>query len=68
MVGFVGIVRPFQTTSVTPPATPTVATSGTQTTTSKIVIGDGSPKTFTGSFDLTITYYKVKKPKEKPKS
>jgi hypothetical protein len=71
MVGFTGIVRPFETVNVNPPATPLTNPVGGQTAqvpkinTFKI---SGGPKTFTGSYNLTISYYKVRKPKEKQKT
>ncbi len=62
-----GVVRPFQTTDVQPPATPQQAAEGAAKTNTTLTIGRGSPKTFTGSFDLSISYYKIRKPKEKKK-
>jgi hypothetical protein len=65
VVGLLGVVRPFQTTSVNPPATPQTNAAGTTPQNTTLTIGRGSPKTFTGTFDLTISYYKVRKLKEK---
>jgi hypothetical protein len=67
VVGLLGVVRPFQTTNVNPPAAPQTNASGTTPQNATLTIGRGSPKTFTGTFDLTISYYKVRKPKEKQK-
>jgi hypothetical protein len=67
MVGLLGVVRPFQTTNVNPPATPQANAAGATPQNTKLVVGRGSPKTFTGTFDLTIAYYKVRRPKEKQK-
>lgn len=67
MVGLVGVVRPFQTTNVNPPAAPQQAAAGATKTNTTLVIGRGSAKTFTGTYDLTISYYKIKKLKEKQK-
>jgi hypothetical protein len=64
---FTGIVRPFQTPNIQPPAAPQSATTGTTQSNTKLAIGHGSPKTFTGTYDLTVAYYKVRKPKEKQK-
>jgi hypothetical protein len=60
-------VRPFQTANVQPPAAPQSVTTGTTQSNTNLKIGSGSPKTFNGTFDLTITYYKIRKPKEKQK-
>ncbi len=62
-----GVVRPFQTSDVQPPAVQSAPTSGTTRKTNTVEIGRGAAKTFSGSFDLTISYYKVRKPKEKQK-
>jgi hypothetical protein len=67
VVGLLGVVRPFQTTNVNPPAAPQANAAGTTPQNTILKIGSGSPKTFTGSYDLTISYYKVRKPKEKQK-
>jgi hypothetical protein len=67
MVGLLGVVRPFQTTNVNPPAAPQTNAAGTTPQNTTLTIGRGSPKTFTGTFDLTINYYKIRKPKEKQK-
>jgi hypothetical protein len=73
-----GVVRPFQTSNVQPPAVQSQAVPVPATATApppldlskpsaKLEIR-GSPKTFTGSYDITISYYRVKKPKEKQKT
>jgi hypothetical protein len=66
-----GIVRPFQTNEIQPPKT---ALTGNATDTANqpanLVLTPGkggNVKTLSGSFNLTITYYRVNKPKEKPK-
>lgn len=63
-----GIVRPFQTPDIGPakPVPTATATSVQQNT----IINpgkNGQVKTFSGSYNLTISYYYVKKPKEKKK-
>lgn len=63
------IVRPFQTGDVSPPKpAPSSAATATQ---NNVVIypgHNGSVKTFSGSYNLTVTFYYIKKPKEKPKA
>jgi hypothetical protein len=76
--GLEGIVRPFQTSEIGPPRSPLLGSLGTSTATSttadaakNTIINpgkDGQVKTFSGSFSLTITYYYIKKPKEKKKA
>ena len=68
--GFERIIRPFETSDIGPPkpapASGGATTSGPQNT----IINpgkNGQVKTFSGSFNLTITYYFIKKPKEKPR-
>jgi hypothetical protein len=75
MSGLEGIVRPFQTSDIGPPRSPLLGSLGTSTATSttadaakNTIINpgkDGQVKTFSGSFSLTITFYFIKKPKEK---
>ncbi len=61
-----GVVRPFETPDVRPAAVQEAAPpNATVNQNAKLVIGRGAAKTFTGTFDLTISYYKVRKPKEK---
>lgn len=61
-----GIVRPFQLSEVTPPKPIPQATSSAQVRNTVINPGhNGSVKTFSGSYNLTVTYYYIKKPKEK---
>lgn len=67
-----GIVRPFQTSDIQPAKTPS---AGNATDTSNAPANlllqpgkGGNVKTLTGAFNLTITYYAVNKPKEKPKT
>ncbi len=69
-----GIVRPFQTSDIGPPKTALqgglAATTSTADQPENTIINpgkDGQVKTFSGSFSLTITYYYVRKPKEKKK-
>jgi hypothetical protein len=62
-----GIVRPFQTGNVQPAPAPQSAAAGITQNNTVLTIGSGSPKTFNASYDLTITYYKIRKPKEKQK-
>lgn len=60
------IVRPFQTGEVSPPRI--VPSSEATATQDNVVINPGargSVKTFSGSYSLTVTYYYIKKPKEK---
>ncbi len=70
-----GIVRPFQTNDIGPPKTALQGGLGSTTSTANqpenTIINpgkDGQVKTFSGSFSLTITYYYVRKPKEKKKA
>jgi hypothetical protein len=75
MSGLEGIVRPFQTSEIGPPRSPLLGSLGASTATTadaakNTIINpgkDGQVKTFSGSFSLTITYYYIKKPKEKKK-
>lgn len=62
-----GVVRPFETSDVQPPPVQTAPTSGTQIKTNTVEIGRGAAKTFTGTFDLTVSYYQIRRPKEKKK-
>lgn len=69
-----GIVRPFQTSDIGPPKTALQGGLGSTTSTASqpenTIINpgkDGQVKTFSGSFSLTITFYYVRKPKEKKK-
>lgn len=60
------IVRPFQTGDVSPPKP--VPSSDASSTSSNVIINpgkNGSVKTLSGSYNITITYYYIKKPKEK---
>ncbi len=67
-----GIVRPFETGDIGPPRTALQGGLGNSTATANApdntIINpgaNGSVKTFSGSFSLTITFYYVRKPKEK---
>lgn len=61
-----GIVRPFQLDQITPPKPIPQATASSQVRNTIINPGhNGSVKTFSGSYNLTVTYYYIKKPKEK---
>ena len=69
-----GIVRPFATGDIGPPRMALQGGLGNSTATANApdntIINpgaNGSVKTFSGSFSLTITFYYVKKPKEKKK-
>lgn len=73
--GLEGIVRPFQTGDVGPPKTALQGGLGSSTSTANqpenTVINpgkDGQVKTFSGSFSLTMTFYYVRKPKEKKRA
>lgn len=60
------IVRPFQTGDFSPPK-PAPSSDATSTA-SNVIINpgkNGSVKTLSGSYNITITYYYIKKPKEK---
>jgi hypothetical protein len=73
--GLEGIVRPFQTSDIGPPRSPLLGSLGSSTATSttadaakNTIINpgkDGQVKTFSGSFSLSISFYFIKKPKEK---
>ena len=60
------IVRPFQTGDVSPPRpAPSSAATASQDNV-KINPGkNGNIKSFSGSYNLTVTFYYIKKPKEK---
>lgn len=68
-----GIVRPFQTGDIGPPKTPLLgslgsSTAATSSAPANTIINpgaNGTVKTFSGSFSLTISFYYIKKPKEK---
>jgi len=63
--GLENIVRPFQTPDFTPPR---VLPSGQIVSAKNVVINpgaNGSVKSMSGSFDLTQTYYMIKRPTEK---
>jgi hypothetical protein len=64
----VRVVRPFQTSDIGPPKV--VTSSANAAGPQNVIINpgkNGAVKTFSGSFSLTITYYFIKKPKEKKK-
>ena len=68
--GLEGIVRPFETSDIGPPKVAAVAPPADNTIRNTIINPgrNGQVKTFSGSFNLTITYYYIKKPKEKKKA
>lgn len=62
------VVRPFVVPQITSPKQPNVSTSPA-TTQSNVVkdIGSDSVTLWSGSFDQTVSFYYIKKPKEKQK-
>lgn len=67
MAGLETVVRPFQTSDIGPPK-PAVVAPPAENTVRNVILNpgkNGQVKTFSGSFNLTITYYYIKKPKEK---
>lgn len=68
--GLEQIVRPFQTSDIGPPKpAPTAAPTDDSIRNTIINPGNnGQVKTFSGSYNITITYYYVEKPKEKKKA
>jgi hypothetical protein len=62
------IVRPFVVTDVTSPKQP-AAGAGTTTpqANTKMDIGSDEVTTWSGNFDQTVSFYFIKKPKEKKK-
>lgn len=67
MSNFEGIIRPFETGDISPPKPVPTSPDAASTDNVTISVSGGSVKEFSGSYDLTVTYYYVKKPKEKPK-
>lgn len=67
-INLIGIVRPFQTQTTTPPPTPAKADPSTEKNVVILCGENSSPKTFSGSFRFDQSYYKVKRPKEKKKA
>jgi hypothetical protein len=73
MTSLEGIVRPFETSDIGPARTALQGSTSTSTTSTanpqaNTIINpgkNGQVKTFSASFSLTITYYYIKKPKEK---
>ena len=66
--GLEGVVRPFQTGDIQPAKAPSVGETTTANAPANLVLEPGKGggvKTLSGSFNLTITYYHVNKPKEK---
>ncbi len=61
------IIRPFQTEDIGPPKLVPAAAPIAGTVRNLIITAgkNGQVKTFSGSYSITITYYYVKKPKEK---
>jgi hypothetical protein len=69
MSGLELVVRPFQTSDISPPR-PVPAAGATSATSQNTIINpgkNGNVKTFSGSYNLTVTYYYIEKPKEKKK-
>jgi hypothetical protein len=65
---FEGAIRPFQLPAFTPPQ---VAPDTQYIPNRNPIIAagaQGSVKTLSGSYDLTITFYQIKKPKEETSS
>lgn len=69
-MGLVGIVRPFGygPYPITPPRIPAKAKPDAADNTVILCGDNASAKTFSGTWRLDITYYQVKKPKEKAKA
>lgn len=60
-----GVIRPFETGDVSP-AKPLPQGEAPEPPDNLVIEAKGSPPhTFTGNFSVDITYYHVKKPKEK---
>ena len=58
------VIRPFETPDITPSVAAQPQIVGAKT----VVINpgrNGGVKTFGGSYDLTVTFYMIKQPKEK---
>ena len=69
--GLEGVVRPFETGDIQPAKAPVVVGSDTSNAPENLVLEPGKGggvKTLSGSFNLTITYYHINKPKEKQKT
>jgi hypothetical protein len=63
------IVRPFVVTDVTSPKQPAPgAASTTPQQNAKIDIGSNEVTTWSGNYNQTVSFYFIKKPKEKQKS
>ncbi len=62
-----GIIRPFETGNISP-AKPAPVGEGDQPDNVVIQVKGTPPKTFSGQFSITVTYYHVRKPKEKKKT
>jgi hypothetical protein len=61
------IVRPFVVTDVTSPKQPAAGTPSSTTQNTKLDIGSDEVTTWTGSYNQTVSFYYIKKPKEKQK-
>lgn len=61
-----GIVRPFQTPDIGPVPYPSQSSDSIISENPKVICGEnGSALTRSGQVSLTITYYQIKKPKER---
>lgn len=69
MSGIEGVVRPFQTEDIGPPRiAPSSDTTDSANAPTNVIINPGkggNVKTFSGNFNLTITFYYIKRPREK---
>jgi hypothetical protein len=62
------IVRPFVVTDVTSPKQPAVGAQSTTTANTKTDFGSDEVTTWSGNYNQTVSFYYIKKPKEKQKS
>lgn len=67
--GLEGVVRPFQTADIGPPKPAPVVAATTQGQRNTIINPgkNGNVKQFSGSYNLTVSFYYIEKPKEKKK-
>lgn len=69
MSGIEGVVRPFQTEDIGPPKiAPSADVTDSANAPANVIINPGkggNVKIFSGSFNLTITFYYVRRPTEK---
>jgi hypothetical protein len=62
------IVRPFVVTDVTSPKQLVPGSATTTQANTVMDIGSDEVTTWSGNFDQTVSFYFIKKPKEKPKA